>query len=317
MSETENSILKTIACYEALGQYPLTAVEIFRYLQKESALQKPPGFLEVISLLKKSQNLGKNLENHNGLFFFKGSEDLYKKRICRYKVSALKWRKIRRLGIFLGLVPFFRGAAINGSLALDNARPGSDIDFLVFAKKGRIWACRMFLGVFLQILGRRRHGNIIADKICLNHYVAGPSLLVPIQNAPNAQLYCRLVPFISYADYQLFQEQNLSWLGDFIFTPAAEKEGHQRRIKEGGTAFRAARLLGLLFESILELAGLGILEKALGRWQKRRIMQKISRRPIGQDELLLNDSMLVFHYPICKNREAVRAYTERINSTFV
>lgn len=314
MSETEKSILKSVACYEALGKFPLTATEIYRYLQKESLSQKPPSFFEISNLLSKSPFLNQKLENWNGFYFFKGNQNLCQKRINHYKTSSFKWKKIRRLGIFLNLVPFFRGAAINGSLAIDNAGQKSDIDFLVFAKKGRIWTCRLLLGFFLQLLGQRRHGKIIANKICLNHYVAGPPFVVPIKNTPNAQLYCRLVPFINYAGWRLFQEQNLFWLKDFIFLPSRQKEKHLRQTNEKARAFKITKGLGSFFELILELTGAGTIEKILGQWQKKRIMSKIKQQPISQDELILEDTMLVFHYPICKNREVVKAYTKRVNS---
>lgn len=314
MSETEKSILKTLACYEALGRYPLTAVEIYRYLQKENPAQPAPRFLEIFNLLAKNSTLNQRLENRHGFFFFKEAGDLYQKRIYRYKISITKWRKTKWLGVFLRLVPFLRGIAINGSLAVNNASAKSDIDFLIFTKKGRIWTCRLLLGFFLQILGQRRHGNVIADKICLNHYIAEPSCLIPVQNTPNAQLYCRLVPLLGYNSYQLFFDANASWLKDFIFFPPAERKKHQRQINEKSIIYLAAKYASRLMELILELAGAGAIEKILGRWQKKRIMAKISPRPVGQDELLLDASMLVFHYPICKNREAVRVYKERVKS---
>jgi len=316
ISETEEAILKTIACYEALGQYPLTAIEIYCYLQKENLSQPLPKLLEIMNLLAKSLLLKKYLGSQNGFFFFKENSDFYQKRIYRNKISISKWRKVKRISVFLGLVPFLRGAAINGSLAINNTKPESDIDFLVFAKKGRIWTCRALLSFFLEIIGQRRHGIVIADKICLNHYIAEGSFLVTIQNTPNAQLYSRLIPLINYTDYQSFQEKNIPWLKDFIVSPFYKRQNHLRRIDEKSAVFRIGKRVGLFFESILDMAGGKIIEKALGKRQKERILAKTNRQPIGEDKLLLSDSMLMFHHPICKNREVMEAYKKRLSLLF-
>jgi len=307
MNDLEKSITKTVLYYEALGQYPLTAVEIYRYLQKENDVQTLPSFFRFWPEISRVSLL----ESHNGFFFARGGRVFYEQRISRQKIAIAKWHKIRRLAVYLGLTPFLRGLVVSGSLAFSNTKAQSDIDLLVFTKKGRIWTCRTLLSLLLQILGQRRHGQVIENKICLNHYIAEGHLAVSLENISNAQLYSHLIPLTNFRNFAFFQNQN-AWMTKFLFNHPHAKEHCLRRINENAVLFSAGRILAKIAEWLL-FGFLGnILEKSLGKWQRKRIEQKTYLGQPAENQLYLSNHALLFHYPVSKNSEVMDAYLNKV-----
>jgi hypothetical protein len=313
MNNTEQAIIKTLAYYQALGQYPLTSIEIYRYLQKENDGHPIPSFYSLFKQLRESPELNQRLASQNGFFFLKGNVLFFSQRIGRQKIAIAKWRKVRRIAKFLSLSPFLRGLLVSGSLALSNTKKGSDLDFLVITKENRIWTGRTFLSLLLQLIGQRRHDKVVADKICLNHYLSQAYLTVSLQNLSNAQLYSHLSPLTDYSNYRLFQKQN-KWIANFLFFYPPNKQNHQRRLNEKSPLFTAGRLAARTVEILLNGALGNWLEKILSRWQTNRIRQKTSFRQLKEEELLLSDKALLFHYPICKNNEVMEIYSQIIKN---
>lgn len=313
MSEIEKSIIKTLAYYEALGKFPLTAVEIFRYLQKENASQTPPNFYQIVSLIKQSPILKKYVQSFNGFFSLADDRDFYWQRIYRQKVSVAKWRKLRRLAFYLKTAPFLRGLVVSGSLTISNTRPDSDLDLLIFIKKGRIWTGRTILSFLLQIIGQRRHDQVVQNKICLNHYIAEGCFEIMLQNLSNAQLYCRLVPLTDYQNYHFFQQVNSSWMKDLLFSPPTDKKNNLRQIKNG-VALKMGRFFGRTAEFMLDHTFAPLLERKLAAWQTKRIQTKTHFKPLKESELFLGDQALLFHYPICKNAEVMELFEKKLAS---
>src|SRR4030042_3521924 len=90
MSGAENSILQTIIYYESLGRYPLTAVEIYQYLQKDGLDDKKPSFSQIFSLLKFSPFLLRYVSQQNGFFFRKEFRQLVQQRISRQQIAIFR-----------------------------------------------------------------------------------------------------------------------------------------------------------------------------------------------------------------------------------
>ena len=202
---------------------------------------------------------------------------------------------------------------VSGSLAFSNTKRGSDIDFLITTAQRRIWTCRTFLSFFLQIIGQRRHGDVVQNKICLNHYVAQNCFLVSLQNLSNAQLYSHLIPLTNYRNFRLFLEQN-SWMAKLLFFYPQTKQNHLRQVDERSFLFRAARIFGRGLEFLLSGILGDFLEKRLALWQIKRIHQKTNWRNLHQDQLRLDQNALLFHYPICKNAEVMDKYLKKIQA---
>jgi len=76
----------------------------------------------------------------------------------------------------LSFVPFLRMAGLNGSMVRGEDTKRSDIDFLIVAKLGRLYTVRFFATVFVAMTGWRRHGKMIAGRICLNCFLVDKKL---------------------------------------------------------------------------------------------------------------------------------------------
>src|SRR5205085_4694244 len=111
-----------------------------------------------------------------GFYSLPGRQGLIKERLRNYLHALPRERLISRYSGGFRHLPFIRGVALAGSQAMGDNKPGSDIDLLVVTDKRFMWTARVFITAYLQILGLRRYGNHIADRFCLNHYVAGPKL---------------------------------------------------------------------------------------------------------------------------------------------
>ncbi len=151
-------------------------------------------FYEILNCLQDNAELSQYIGSKNGFYFLKNREMLYEIRCKRMKLADKRWKKARFVLRLLQSTPFVRGIFLSGSFAIGNIRQDSDIDLLIVAKKGRIWMCRFFVTFLLAILGQRRHGDKIAGKFCLNHYITEDSLKLNIPSLYNAQTYQSLVP---------------------------------------------------------------------------------------------------------------------------
>ncbi|OGD67885.1 hypothetical protein A3F08_03185 [Candidatus Berkelbacteria bacterium RIFCSPHIGHO2_12_FULL_36_9] len=85
-------------------------------------------------------------------------------------------KKASQMASLLCFIPYIRGVLLTGSMAEQNIKEESDIDFFVQTKKGRIWMTRGLVVFFLTIIGQYRSKRITAGKICPNWYA--------IYNAP-------------------------------------------------------------------------------------------------------------------------------------
>ena len=79
-------------------------------------------------------------------------------------------------GGLLRFLPFVRGVAICNTVAMRVAESESDIDLFIILQKNRLWMGRLFVTVFLHMLGVRRHGEKISGRLCLSFFVTSESL---------------------------------------------------------------------------------------------------------------------------------------------
>ena len=100
-----------------------------------------------------------------------------------------------------------RGAALAGSQAQGVQKPGSDIDLLIIVEPKFLWLGRTVVTFYFQLLGTRRHGKKIADRFCLNHYLAGVKTIGELKNLYTAWEYAKLRPLIYEGAVTEFQEK--------------------------------------------------------------------------------------------------------------
>jgi hypothetical protein len=299
--DLEKKIISTLVYYNLLDR-PLTELEIYKYLLGPSREVFFFDFRQVLANLV----MGKNILAENGLYFLSGRSDLIKIREKRLKLAQLKWKKLGKIGRWLALVPFIRLVAVTGSLTAYNTRPGSDFDLLIVAKSGRLWLTRIFTTALLAMLGKRRHGQLTQDRICLNCYLSDESLEIKAEAKPrdfhSAQEYGRLTPILEIEPglYQKFIRAN-NWLGDFLEFYPWSNEQTAKKIKPAKFLSISRRLAEWLLKGKIG----DWLENWFGRWQTRRIRQKNETQP--SDQVYVSNQCLMFH-PQSKSYELMKRF---------
>ncbi|OGY32988.1 MAG: hypothetical protein A3C02_02650 [Candidatus Andersenbacteria bacterium RIFCSPHIGHO2_02_FULL_45_11] len=304
-SQLEQSIFDTIRFFD-LYEMPVTVTQIWEHLVvSSSGYDHHPSLQEVQHALAFNSWLVERIGSQWGYYFLSGKQHLVRVRLTRHAIAQQKWKIMLRCAPFLAWLPFVRGLAGSGSLAIDNTKDSSDLDVLVITQQGRIWTARLLLLLVSGLLGRRRryYDRNAPDMVCLNHYVAQGSIPVSteIQNVAMAMQYACLVPI--YGDYAVrkFMQRNAFWIDQHVRMPVHPDVRHAYTIVPSGIA----RFLKREMESLLsEPLGDYIEEMAeyFQRWMVRR-HQDFSR----PGRIALSSSELAFH-PDTKMPAIVQAF---------
>ncbi len=206
----DENIVFTLAYFGAMN-YPLTLFELWRNLFQVNSGRERFSFLEVQTALK-NKKLLKSISQKDGMFFLKGDEELVKKRSVAYKISTSKLRRLRKWVKMLEIVPFVRGAFLTGTLSMKNAKSNSDWDILLVLAKGRIWIGRLLVAIVLQLTAKRRHGNKVKERFCLNHYITENGLILEEYNEFSANFVSTSMFLIGGAIYKRFLQMNEFWI---------------------------------------------------------------------------------------------------------
>lgn len=271
-------ILKTLQYFD-IQDHPLTLLEIKKYMLDEGggkALDKSDaaGLSAILNCL--DNELAGNVQNKYGFYFLSGRESIAESRWKNNFYSVPRLKKAKRILPLVRFVPFIAAIALTGSEARGNSKEGSDIDLLVLTETNRIWLGRLFLTAFFQILGMRRHGNKIADRFCLNHYVRAGKVLDADKNIYTAVEYVSLIPFYGGKSVYDFQMKNIDWIKNYLAEPIIIKFDAPKK-----SGF--ARFMEIMFANFAGDA----LERAAGRYQKSRIRV--------QQNIVIENDELSFH----------------------
>ncbi len=233
MNFLEKSILATV-CYYDIFEYPLTPLEVFKYLvnplyiigqtEKIETLKIEP--LKNISLFQildtlESKRIKRFISQKNGFYFLKGGSRFVETRIERQKIAAGRWKKINKVLKYLQAVPFVKMIAVCNSLAIDNSKEEADIDFFLITRRKRIWLVRFLVTLTIWLMGEWRHKNKISGRICLSFYIADDLLNlkgITIQPFDTylAHWICELRPILCegkiYEDFILANQ----WVRDYL-----------------------------------------------------------------------------------------------------
>lgn len=283
------NLLATIAYYDCLD-YPLTVFELWKYMIRTdyyaAEKQRAENF-SVADVVREMKNntLGSYVEQLNGFYFLKGRSALVEKRIAGGKISAQKMKQLRGIVKILRFVPFVRMVGVTGRLAMKNAGAKSDWDVLVVCKEGKIWTGRTLVTLAVHLLGKRRHGNHVCDRVCLNYFITDASLEVITKDLFSANEYAFLFPLYGWETYNRFQIKN-QWIR--TMKPAyALCEIPPLMVMDDNRLTTAIRLLG---ETVL---GADSLERFLKTIEKKKIMENPKTAQEGS-LIHAHDDALVF-----------------------
>jgi hypothetical protein len=295
-------ILATLRFF-ALQQVALTAFETHHYLIADLTQLRPQlneqfdvtgeeeanhsisldTVLHQLDILVNEKVIGQS----HGYYFLPGQEDLALKRINNYIYAFQRERLISRYLRFTRHIPFIRGIALAGSQALGLPRETSDIDLLIVTEPKFMWLGRNFLTLYFRVLGQQRHGRHIANRFCLNHYLATVREVDVERNLYKAMEYTKLRSVVYSQTIELFQLMNQSWIRQFF--PNVVFLQHDPEPQS---------LIQRFLETILNNGFGRLLERFLSSWQVGRIKQdkfnfvredELSLHPESKHEVLLNN----------------------------
>lgn len=272
----KDRILFTLRFFD-LQNTPLTLTQLRDFLlNDESALKNsldadfeittsvpvPPAATEKEIAQAIAQMPGREVEEHRGFYCLKNRTEIIDAQFENANYRLKRERLIRWFVPGLRFVPFVRGVGVGGSHTLGYGRKESDIDLLIILDPEFFWWGRLLVTGYFQMTAHRRHGKYVANRFCLNHYLAGPIELADERDPYNAMEYLRLRPEVFGSSITAFVRKNEPWIRRFF--PQAQilegKKQNQPRIQRG---------LEVLFRNFLGRWGNGL----LGDWQMRRIQR--------------------------------------------
>lgn len=287
-----NRIIATIRFFD-LQNFPLTANEIHQFLindteflqtkidgnfelQDQSQITHPKIHLDTILTQLHILSREGRLEQRNGFYCLQGRGQIIEERLQNYLYGLRREKLIRRYAGFAKHLPFVRSIALLGSQAMGQQKSNSDIDLFVITDPNYIGLARFFLTSYFQILGVRRHGQKIANRFCLNHYLAGPVNLSKDRNLYTAYEYLKARVLVNQNIYNDFLEEN-DWV--YLFFPNAERPKSQIREQ----ASRTQLFLEKLFNN------------KLGHWLEQKMLNAQLARIEQSEFTISSDSEMSFH----------------------
>jgi hypothetical protein len=285
-NQTAKNILATVAYYDELD-YPLTPFEIWKYLVSFNIKNETCNNISLADILKELEEgkIRRFIQEKNGFYFLRGREILLQKRLRKNKISMAKIKNLKKIIQFLKFIPFVRMVAITGRLAMKNAERESDWDLLIVLKAGHIWIGRTFVTLFLHLIGKRRHGKKIRDRVCLNHFITDESLETKIQGLFASGEFSFMLPLFGGDVFEKFRKAN-EWIKKYHPNYATEEFGCHRLIRDTKISIQMRKVGEYVF-------GWNFLENFLRRIEK----EKIEKNPLTQKEggfILATDEALVF-----------------------
>lgn len=309
-SAAEQSILRTLAYFDVFD-YPLTAEELPRWLYPPRAAASPqsgdvPAALE--SLVRDGR-----VGRQGTYYYLAGRESTVQSRTDRFMVSQKKWRRAITAAQWLEMVPYVRLVAVVNTLAIDNARDSSDIDYLIVTDRGHIWITRLMVTGLISMLGYRRHSTKIKNRICLSFYVTTDALDLRELRAEDDDHHfafwtAQAVPLFDAGVYEKFREAN-AWVSDRL--PQAWDPSWRDRLVRRDSFRRSIRRFYELFLA----TPFGPMVETWARTSQLDRMSKNTQSKSSEPstDVVISEDVLKFH-EADRRREYNKAFRDRLRS---
>lgn len=289
LNRLEQAIWRTVA-YVDLFDYPLTAVEIHRYLDSI-----PATATEVAKMLAGSPVLADHLSQREGFFCLPGREEIIETRRERRRRAQALWPEAVRYGRIIARLPFVRMVAVTGSLAMNNVANDADIDYFMVTEDGRLWLARALVVGIVRLAARR--GVIL----CPNYFVAESALALPERNIYTAREIVQMVPLFGREVYQQLRQHNC-WASQFMPNAAGPPLVQMPEPEPADWP-----------QAVAELPLRTPLGAWLEQWERRRKIDKLQAQQNGSGESLFTAVICKGHFQAHQQR-TLTAYQRRLTT---
>jgi len=279
----KEAVLKTIRYFDA-QEHCLTLIDVSKYLVRIPNEPRVFSLSEIQNALEK--DLAGEVTSKEGFYFLQGREELVKRRLQNHYYASLRLKRVKKYLPFVRHLPFIASVSLGGSEAISNSKKGSDIDLLIITKSNRMWLGRLAITLYTQVLGMRRHGDLVADRFCLNHYISAPKLLDSDHNLYTTIEYISQIPIYGGEVFYEFLKNNLPWFKEYLHQPLFE-------LKQTPPASPTKKFL----EKLLANPAGDWLEKIAGKYQLGRIRI--------QEYIIVEQDELSFH-PDSKGQQVLQ-----------
>ena len=248
------AILHTLA-YADVFDYPLTAREAQRYLTGAAAsLQDVERGLSDETLFARTEEY----------FTLRGRADIIPIRKQREEIASHLWKKAIRYGRWIASLPFVRMAAVTGSLSMDNAEAGKDIDYLLVTAPNRLWTVRA------MTLALARIARLESIHLCPNYLLTTNALALDERSLYAARELTQMIPLSGMDVYEQMRRLN-AWADEFL--PNAQGAPSASRLVKFSTRWQR------LLEWILNFLHADWFEK----WEMNRKIKKLSEKNTSRE----------------------------------
>ncbi|MGE0059659.1 MAG: hypothetical protein AB7T32_16895 [Dehalococcoidia bacterium] len=271
-TELRDAVLRTLA-YSDVFDYPLTAAEV------HWALPLPATLAETEAALRSLHEL---VGNEPPYFYLAGREGIVAIRERRQASSARLRRRARPWNRVIAALPFVFSVIVTGSLAVDNAEMGEDVDYLIVSKPGRVWTARAFTVAVVRL------ARLAGVELCPNYVVAADALKMD-KSAYVARELAQMQPVSGIAVARRLLDEN-PWWRSYLpnATPATLRS----------TSGPSSRLLQRLPETLLGGRLGEALERAILQWKAAQL-----RRDAGSNaEAVFDERMAKGHVEAHRSR---------------
>lgn len=224
------SLIKTLSYFDNFD-HPLTVQELYKFLWKADGRD----FGELFENLDEENIEG--IKKQDSHYYLQGSEDSIRTRQRRVSFMEDKMKIAVRAAKKISWIPFLQGVFVCNTLAMGSADKGSDIDFFIVTKPGRIWLVRAIVTFVLSLFRLRRTNRRVEDKVCLSFYCSSDALDMSEVSIDQPDIYMiywlsNLIPLYDNNDIQEKILKSNNWVENY--TPNAlqkYKQSHRWRVE--------------------------------------------------------------------------------------